>query len=361
MKISIPEEVFNEFFQVEPLSCDKFPRRGIPCVSCTDRANCEQVNFKELEFGDGVMRRAGSSATLSVRISKQGDLDELLLKQLVKGMVEDQKYMLIAPEETFDVTFFVSIETYSGGVVTAQEQKKGLVRSVIEFLSSKPIEGRLKIHDWVKNEIDKFDHKVRREYKDSWEQIEDIVKPTLSAVELASRRVAPLIVAGMPKPATAEAGANPKEGPTAILQFLKEDAVAGDAKFAQRFKESEATGRPIIPRPKAEEPVVDKEYLPRRAAIIEQLPPMPKGNVRTMLEYLESLVQADLPSRFISDRIEKVREEVRKSGYWGKAYLEMGSISRRLYQYHEGLALSLSEKRQVLEKMKDWRREIQSA
>jgi hypothetical protein len=295
-----------------------------------------------------------------VRIPKQGDLDELLLKQLVKGMVEDQKYMLMAPEETFDVTFFVSIERYSGGIVTAQEQKKGLIRSVLEFLSSKPIEGRLRIHDWVRGEIDKFDHKVRREYKESWEQIEDIVKPTLSPVELASRRVAPQIVAGMSKPATPEEATKPSEGPTAILQFLKEDAVAGQSRFAQKFKESEATGRLIIPRPKAEEPLVSKEYLPRKAAMIEQLPPMPKGNVRTMLEYLESLVQADLPARFISDRIEKVREEVRKSGYWGKAYLEMGSTSRRLYQYHEGLALSLSEKKQVLEKMKDWGREIQS-
>jgi hypothetical protein len=360
MKISIPEDVFNEFFHVEPVSCEKYPRRGIPCVSCSDRATCDQANFKELEFGDGVMRRAGSSATISVRIPKQGDLDELLLKQLVKGMVEDQKYMLIPAEETFDVTFFVSIESYSGGIVTAQDQKKGLMRSVIEFLSSKPIEGRLRIHDWVRGEIEKFDHKVRREYKDSWAQIEDIVKPTLSPVELAARSVRPQIVPGMSKPEVAEASTKSKEGPSAILQFLKEDAVAGGARFAQKFKESEATGRPLIVRPKAEEPIVDKEYLPRKAAIIEQLPPMPTGNVRTMLEYLESLVQADLPARFISDRIEKVREAVRKTGYWGKAYLEMGSVSRRLYQYHEGLALSLSEKKQVLEKMKDWRREIQS-
>jgi hypothetical protein len=360
MKISIPEDVFTEFFHVEPLSCEKYPRRGIPCVSCSDRATCEQANFKELEFGDGVMRRAGSSATISVRIPKQGDLDELLLKQLVKGMVEDQKYMLTQPEETFDVTFFISIESYPSGIVTAQEPKKGLMRNVIEFLSSKPIEGRLKIHDWVRGEIEKFDHKVRREYKDTWEQVEDIVKPTLSPVELASRSARAQIVPGMSKPVMTDASAKSTEGPTAILQFLKEDAVAGQGRYAQKFKESEVTGRPIIPRPKAEEPFVDKEYLPRRAAIIEQLPPMPQGNARTMLEYLESLVQADLPARFISDRIEKVREEVRKSGYWGKAYLEMGSVSRRLYQYHEGLALSLSEKKQVLEKMKDWRSEIRS-
>jgi hypothetical protein len=306
------------------------------------------------------MRRAGSSATISVRIPKQGDLDDLLLKQLVKGMVEEQKYMLILPEETFDVTFFVSVESYSGGIVTAQEPKKGLMRNVIEFLSSKPIEGRLRIHDWVRSEIEKFDHKVRREYKDTWEQIEEMVKPTLSPVEVASRSTHPQIVAGMSKPEAAEASARPAEGPTAILQFLKEDATAGEGRFAQKFKESDATGGLIIPRPKAEEPVVDKEYLPRRAAIIEQLPPMPKGDVRTMLEYLESLVRADLPARFISDRIEKVREEVRKTGYWGKAYLEMGSVSRRLYQYHEGLALSLSEKKQVLEKMKDWGSEIKS-
>jgi hypothetical protein len=360
MKISIPEDVFTEFFHVEPTSCEKYPRRGIPCVSCSDRATCEQANFKELEFGDGVMRRAGSSATISVRIPKQGDLDELLLKQLVKGMVEDRKYMLITPEETFDLTFFISIESYPGGIVTAQEPKKGLMRNVIEFLSSKPIEGRLKIHDWVRGEIEKFDHKVRREYKDTWEQIEDIVKPTLSPVELASRSARAQIVPGMSKPEMVDASAKPTEGPSAILQFLKEDAVAGQGRFAQKFRESEATGRPIIPRPKAEEPFVNKEYLPRRAAIIEQLPPMPQGNVRTMLEYLESLVQADLPARFISDRIEKVREEVRRSGYWGRAYLEMGSVSRRLYQYHEGLALSLSEKKQVLEKMKDWRNEIRS-
>jgi hypothetical protein len=360
MKITIPEEVLDEFFRVEPVSCQKYPRRGIPCVSCSDREDCDQVDFKGLEFGDGVMRRAGSSATISVRIPKQGELDELLLRQLVKGMVENQKYMMIAAEETFDVTFFVTVDKYSGGVVTAQKQKKALMRSVLEFLSSKPIEGRLRIHDWAIGEIEKFDHKVRREYKDQWAEIEDIVKSEPSPIEKAIRSVRPPpIVQGMAKPITAEAGANPTESPAAILQFLKEDATAGDAKYAQKFKESEVTGRPIVPRPKAEQPVVDKEYLPRKAAIIEQLPPMPKGNPRTMLEYLESLVQADLPARFISDRIEKAREEIRKTGYWGKAYLEMGSVSRRLYQYHEGLALSLSEKRQVLDKMKDWRKEIQ--
>jgi hypothetical protein len=147
------------------------------------------------------------------------------------------------------------------------------------------------------------------------------------------------------------------ESPASIIRFLKEDQEKG-SKFVQKFAESSATGRPIVPFVKAEEPVVEKEYLPRKAAIIEQLPQMPKEDPRTMLEFLERLIQADLPARFISDNIEKVRDEFRKMGLWNKAYLDMGSVSRKMFQYHEGLALSLSEKKQILEKVRTWKKEL---
>jgi hypothetical protein len=37
----------------------------------------------------------------------------------------------------------------------------------------------------------------------------------------------------------------------------------------------------------------------------------------------------------------------------------MGSVARRMYQYHEGLALSVNEKKQILEKVKAWKKEVQ--
>jgi hypothetical protein len=360
VKVTIPEEVLDEFFRVEPLTCKKYPRRGIPCVSCGDNKECEQVEPKEMEFGDGVMRRVGSSAILSVRLHKQGDLEEALLKQLVKGMVEEKKYMVIAPEETFDVSFYVSADAYAGGQVTGQSQKKILIRSVLDFLSSKPIEGRLTIHDWASKELEKLDHKVRREYKESWGEVEEIMKPSPTPVEVAIR--AATAATNLPRiqvPGAPETGKAPEEGPAAILRFLREDAEKADARYAQRFGESSETGRPIIPFQKSETPFVEKEYLPRKAAVIQEVPPLPSGNTVAMLEHLERLIQADLPARFVSDRMEKVREEIRKSGYWGKAYLDMGAVARRLYQYHEGLALSINEKKQILEKVRAWKKEVQ--
>lgn len=361
VKITIPEEVLDEFFRVEPLTCKTYPRRGIPCVSCGDNEECEQVEPKVMEFGDGVMRRIGSSATLSIRIRKQGDLEEVLLKQLVKGMVDDKKYMVIAPLETFDVTFYVSAEKYAGGVVTGQKQKKALIRKTLEFLSSKPIEGRLTIHDWATKELEKLDHRARREYKETWEDVEDVIKSAPLPVETAVR--AAVAATNLPPPgfpAAPVTGKASTESPTEIIRFLKEDSEKGGAKYAQRFVESSDSGRPLIPFQKAEAPAVEKEYMPRKAAVIQELPPLPRGDVPTMLDHLEKLIQADLPARFISDRMEKVREAIRKTGYWGKAYLDMGSVARRLYQYHEGLALSVNEKKQILEKMKAWKNEVHS-
>ncbi|WXG43655.1 MAG: hypothetical protein WED04_06385 [Promethearchaeati archaeon SRVP18_Atabeyarchaeia-1] len=360
MKITIPEEVLDEFFKVEPLTCEKYPRRGIPCVSCGENKECEQVESKEIEFGDGVMKRVGSSATLSIRMHKQGDLEEALLKQLVKGMVEEKKYMVIAPEETFDVTFFVSVDRYAGGQVTGQRQKKALVRSVLDFLASKPIEGRLTIHDWANKELEKLDHKVRREYKESWEEVEDVMKLGPTPVETAVR--AAVAAANLPEtqvPVIPEAGNAPSGSPREIIRFLKEDVEKGEAKYAQRFVESSDSGRPLIPFQKAEVPGVEKEYLPRKATVIQEVPQLPRGDTAAMLDHLEKLLQADLPARFIADRMEKAREEIRKSGYWGKAYLDIGSVARRMYQYHEGLALSINEKKQILEKVKVWKKEVQ--
>ena len=360
VRITIPEEVLDEFFRVEPLSCKKYPRRGIPCVSCSENEECEQVDPKEMEFADGVMKRVGSSAMLSVRLRKQGDLEEVLLKQLVKGMVDEKKYMAIAPEETFDVTFFVSAEKYAGGQVTGQKQKKALIRSVLEFLSSKPIEGRLTIHDWANRELEKLDHKIRREYKESWEQVEDVMKPGPTPVETAVR--AAIAETNLPQthvPDIPEAAKTSTESSSAILRFLREDSQKGEGSHAQKFVESTDSGRPLIPFQKAEAPVVEKEYLPRKAAVIQEVPQLPRGDTPSMLDHLEKLIQADLPARFVADRMEKVREEIRKSGYWGKAYLEMGSVARRMYQYHEGLALSVNEKKQILDKLKLWKKEVQ--
>jgi len=358
MKATIPEEVLDEFFRVTPVTCKKHPRRGIPCASCEENKECDQVEIKEIEFADGVMRRATSSSVLSVRIPKKGDLDELMLSQLVKGFVEDKKYMMVEPEETFDVTFYVTAERHQGGVVTAQRQKKRLIRSVLEFLSTKPIEGRLKIHDWVKKEIDKFDNRTRREYKESWEEVEEVVAPTPEVVKATVHQVSvetPVVVRGS---ATTEGGEASVESPTSIIRFLKEDAEKGGGKYAAKFGESTASGRPLVPHAKAEVPVVEKEYLPRKAAVIEEVPPLPTDSEKAMLNHLEELVKADLPARFIADRIEQVREELRKVGYWGRTYLDMGAVARRLFQYHEGLTLSLSEKKQVIEKMSTWKKEL---
>lgn len=358
MKVTIAEEVLDQFFRVTPITCKKYPRRGIPCASCDENKECEQVEIKEIEFTDGVMRRATSSAVLSIRIPKKGDLEELMLRQLVKGFVDDKKYMLIEPEETFDVSFYVAAEKQQGGVVTAQKQKKRLIRTVLEFLSSKPIEGRLKIHDWVKKEIENFDHRARREFKESWEEVEEIVAPTPAVIKPTVHQVsaeAPVIVQ---KPAAAETREVPPESSTNIIRFLKEDVEKGGGKYAAKFSESTATGRPLIPFVKAEIPTVEKEYLPRKAAVIEEVPLLPIKGAKAMLEHLEELLKADLPARFIADRFEQVREELRKLGYWGKTYLEMGSVARRLFQYHEGLTLSTNEKKQVLEKMSTWKREL---
>jgi hypothetical protein len=360
VRITIPEDILDEFFRVEPLSCKKYPRRGIPCVSCSENEECEQVDPKVIEFGDGVMKRVGSSAMLSVRLHKQGDLEEVLLKQLVKGMVDEKKYMVILPEETFDVTFFVSADKYSGGQVTGQKQKKALVRSVLDFLSSKPIEGRLTIHDWANKELEKLDHKIRREYKESWEEVEDVMKPGPTPVETAVR--AAIAEASLPQikvPETPDAGKTPAESSSAILRFMQEDSQRTDGSHVQKFTESTDSGRPLIPFQKAEVPTVEKEYLPRKAAVIQEVPQLPRSDTPAMLDHLEKLIQADLPARFVADRMEKVREEIRKSGYWGKAYLDMGSVARRMYQYHEGLALSINEKKQILEKVKLWKKEVQ--
>jgi hypothetical protein len=266
--------------------------------------------------------------------------------------------MMIEPEETFDVTFYVAAERQQGGVVTAQRQKKRLIRSVLEFLSSKPIEGRLKIHDWVKKEIDKFDQRVRREYKESWEEVEEVVAPTPAVVKPTVHQVsaeAPVVVQ---KSATTETGESSAQSSASIIRFLKEDAEKGEGKYAAKFGESEVSGRPLIPYVKAEVPVVEKEYLPRKAAVIQEVPPLPTNSEKAMLDHLEELVKADLPSRFIADRFEQAREGLRKMGYWGKTYLDMGSVARRLFQYHEGLTLSLNEKKQILEKMGAWKKEL---
>jgi hypothetical protein len=316
------------------------------------------VELKEIEFADGVMKRATSSAMLSVRIPKKSDLDELMLRQLVKGFVEDKKYMMIEPQETFDVTFYVTADRQSGGIVTAQKQRKMLIRSVLDFLSTKPIEGRLNIHDWVKKEIEKFDHTVRREYKGSWESIEEVVAPTPEVIKPTVHQVsagAPIVVQkstaiGAPL-AVPESSAN-------IIRFLKEDAEKGEGKYAAKFSESTVTGRPIIPFVKAEVPAVEKEYLPRKAAVIKEIPPLPTSNEKAMVDHLEEILKADLPARFIADRFEQAREKLRKMGYWGKTYLEMGSVARRFFQYNEGLTLSLSEKKQVLEKISAWKKDL---
>ena len=142
-KLVSVEEIIEKLKEMRRIECVK----GIdyPCIACLE---CAQADFHEYTVENVLLKWTANSAIVSIKLPLRDELDEFLLKELLRELSRTFRFILEKPEENYHISLFIRYTDMLDAKLSKQIETF-ILKDKKEIMSM-ITQGRIMIKDWAR-------------------------------------------------------------------------------------------------------------------------------------------------------------------------------------------------------------------